>query len=287
MKKKFFKTAIKKEINVKSLYTIHYQALQKNYVSKEEKHDFWEINYVDKGTMTSVINGKAEELHQGEIIFIEPNVPHYVKAGNNEPNVFIISFECSSPKMKYFAGIKSIVNKADRGLLQEIMSEAENTFIIPEFNPDLTELEFKKDGYMGGLQSVVSFLELFLIRFIRRKEVKPQTDRFILSADEDLKSAIIAFLAEKIYDNFSLEELCDALHYKKSWLCAYFYKKTGMHIYNTYLKMKMNEAKKLIRQNYSFAEIADKLCFDNAFYFSACFKKHVKMTPSEYRASIK
>ena len=287
MNKSFSKTAIKKEISIKSLYTIHYQALEKNYASKEESHDFWEINYIDKGSMTAVINGKPEELKQGEIIFIAPNLPHYVKTGDNEPNVFIISFECKSPAMRFFSDKKSVVNKSDRFLLQEIMTEAENTFVIPEFDPDLNALAFKKDGYFGGAQSVSSFLELFLIRFMRRNKTAPETGRFILSASDDLKDRIIAFLSEKIYSTFSLEELCDTVHYKKSWLCSYFYKKTGMHIYNTYLKMKMNEAKKLIRLNYSFSEIADKLCFDNAFYFSASFKKHVGMTPNEYRASIK
>ncbi|MBP5467063.1 MAG: helix-turn-helix domain-containing protein [Clostridia bacterium] len=287
MNRNFSKTVIKKEIAVKSLYTIHYQSLVKNYTSKEESHDFWEINYIDKGTMSVVINGKSEELKQGEIIFIAPNLPHYVKTGENEPNVFIISFECKSPAMRLFPDKKSAVNKADRFLLQEIMTEAENTFVIPEFDPDLNALAFKKDGYTGGLQSVSSFLELFLIRFMRRNKTSPDADRFILSANADLKDRILAFLSEKIYSTFSLKELCDDLHYKKSWLCSYFYKKTGMHIYNTYLKMKMNEAKKLIRQNFSFTEIADKLCFDNAFYFSASFKKRVGMTPGEYRASIK
>ena len=287
MDNKFLKTVIKKEINVKSLYTIHYQSLNKNYNSKEESHDFWEMIYIDKGHMTVCINANDEILKQGEIIFIEPNLPHYVKTNDNEPNIFIISFECRSPAMRNFSGKKSIVSKSDRSLLQEIMAEAENTFIIPEFNPDLKVLELKENGFFGGLQSVSSLLELFLIRFIRRNQVAPQTDRFILSANKDLKDAIIAFLSEKIYSDFSLEELCAKMHYKKSWLCSYFYKQTGMHIYNTYLKMKMNEAKKLIRQNYTFTEIADKLCFENAFYFSASFKKYVGMTPKEYRASIK
>ena len=284
---KFLKTTVKKEINVKSLYTIHYQALDKSYESKEESHDFWEMIYIDKGYMSVVINGNDEMLKQGEIIFIDPNLPHFVRTDENEPNIFIISFECKSPAMRFFSGKKCTVNKSDRGILQEIMSEAENTFIIPEFNPDLKVLELKENGYFGGLQSVSSFLEIFLLKFIRRNKTKPETDRFILSANDDLKDTIIAYLSEKIYSTFSLEDLCEKVHYKKSWLCSYFYKQTGMHVYNTYLKMKMNEAKKLIRQNYSFTEIADKLCFDNAFYFSASFKKHVGMTPKEYRASIK
>ncbi|HBF86248.1 MAG TPA: hypothetical protein DDW54_01055 [Clostridiales bacterium] len=285
----FFKTAVKKDITVKSIYTIHYQALGKNYVSKEETHDFWEINYTDKEDMTVVLSGKPIEVKRGEILFIRPNEPHYVKAGEKEPNVFIITFECRSKAMDFFIGRKSAVGSNDRALLQEIMSEAEKTFNIPEFDPDLKELEFKTDCPLGGLQSISNLLELFLIRSIRRDTEKHNSYRFMLSVGEntDLKERIILFLSEKIYSTFSLEELCDHLHYKKAWLCSYFYKRTGSHIYGTYIKMKMDEAKKLIRQKYTFTEISDKLCFDNAAYFSAAFKKHVGMTPKEYKASIR
>ena len=284
----FFKTAVKKDLTVKSIYTIHYQALAKNYVSKEETHDFWEINYTDKEDMTVVLDGKEVAVKQGEMLFIKPNEPHYVKAGEKEPNVFIISFECRSKAMNYFIGRKISVDKNDRALLQEIMTEAEKTFNIPEFDPDLKELKFKDDCPLGGIQSIAGLLELFLIREIRHSSKTENAYRFMLSVGEntDLKEKIILFLTEKIYSTFSLEELCDHLHYKKAWLCSYFYKSTGTHIYSTYLKMKMDEAKKLIRQKYTFTEISDKLCFDNAAYFSASFKKHVGMTPKEYKASI-
>ena len=59
-----------------------------------------------------------------------------------------------------------------------------------------------------------------------------------------------------------------------------------MSIYQTYLKLKIDEAKKLIRKNKSFTEIADALCFDSISTFAFVFKKHVGMTPGEYRNSI-
>ena len=94
-------------------------------------------------------------------------------------------------------------------------------------------------------------------------------------------------LGSKIYDKFRLEDLRDELHYGTTQLCTFFRKKTGMTIYQTYLKLKIDEAKKLIRKGFSFSEIADKLCFDSVSTFTFVFKKHVGMTPNEYRNSIK
>ncbi len=288
MEKTFFKTDVKKDISVKSIYTIHYQSLVRNYVSQEETHNFWEINYTDKEDITVYIGGVPVEVKQGEMAFIAPNVPHYVKSGDREPNIFIITFECHSKAMRYFTGKKRMVAKNDRRLLQEIMSEAENTFRIPEFDPNLNELEFKEDCPIGGLQSIANLLELFLIRFIRRENENADAHRFMLSVgDDDLKEQIIKFLSQRVYSSLKLEDLCEYFHYKKAWLCSYFYRQTGTHIYQTYIKMKIDEAKKLIRNGFSFSEISDKLCYDNTAYFSSSFKKYTGMTPGEYKSSIK
>jgi hypothetical protein len=45
-------------INVQKIVTIHYQALEKNYLFPEEKHDFWEINYADKENVFIGIDGE-------------------------------------------------------------------------------------------------------------------------------------------------------------------------------------------------------------------------------------
>lgn len=60
-----------------------------------------------------------------------------------------------------------------------------------------------------------------------------------------------------------------------------------MSIYQTYLRLKVDEAKKLIRQKYTFTEVAGRLCFDSLSHFNFVFKRYTGMTPGEYKASIK
>ena len=289
MENQFYKTAVSKPITVKSIYTIHYQALLKNYVSESEFHDFWEIIYADKESIDVVIENEKYHLNQGEVVFIAPNLNHHVIAANNEPNIFIISFECKSRAMSYFNGKKLKISDKNKNLLQEIVKEADGTFIIPEFNPNLHQLKLKDDSNFGGIMAISNLLELFLIRLLRGLNDETSPYRFLVSNDNDndLKESIVKYLSDHVYDTFSLKDLCDNFHYKKAWLCSYFYRETGTHIYQTYIKMKMDEAKKLIRQNYTFGEISDKLCYDNLGYFSASFKKYVGMTPGEYKKSIK
>ena len=277
-------------INVQKIVTIHYQALEKNYVFSEEKHDFWEINYADKENVFVGIDGERIELKQGEILFIKPNQPHFVESGDKEPNLFIISFSCRSESMSFFADKKYSVPEKYRYLLQNIMSEAEHTFDLPDFDPHLNELKLLENPNLGGEQIIKNSLESLLIYLLRHAQKRPSSQEFFVSKIADsseLEDEIVRILTSKIYGKFSLADLSNELHYGMTRLCTFFKKKTGKSIYQTYLKLKIDEAKKLIRKNKSFAEITELLCFDSLSTFTFVFRKYLGMTPSEYRNSIK
>lgn len=289
-KKVFYMHKISNLLNVQKIVTVHYQALARNYSFPEEQHDFWEINYADKENVFIGIDGKRTELKQGEILFIKPNQPHFVESGDKEPNLFIVSFLCRSPSMQFFADKKYTVPEKYRYLLQNIMSEASETFNLPDFDPNITGLQLKDSPNLGGEQIIKNALETLLIYLLRFAQNKEQSQEFFVSKIADsseLQDEIVRFLHTKIYQKFHLNDLRDELHYGTTQLCTFFRKKTGNSIYQTYLKLKIDEAKKLIRKNITFAEIADKLCFDSVSTFTYAFKQHTGMTPKEYRNSIK
>lgn len=289
-KKKFYMHKIANLLNIQKIVTIHYQALEENYVSHEEKHDFWEIIYADKEDAVVCIDGKQVLVKQGEILFISPNATHYVLSENNEPNLFIVSFVCKSESMNYFTDKKILVPESYRYLLQNIMHEAWETFDLPDFDPNLNELKLKAAPNLGGEQLLKNALESLLIYLLRHAQQKQLSQEFFVSKIADsteLQDAIVRILKEKIYERFRLEDLCERLHYGTTQLCTFFRKKTGMTIYQTYLKLKIDEAKILIRKDVPFSQISDQLCFDSLSSFTSAFRKHVGMTPREYKKSIK
>lgn len=277
-------------VNVKKIVTIHYQKLPRFYVAEEEWHDFWEIIYADKGTPTVSIDGESIALNRDELIFITPNAPHYVESGDGQPNIFIISFECRSQSMRFFRDRKLEVPKKYLPLLQNIMSEALGTFDLPDFDPALNKLELKKDPNLGGEQVIKNSLELLLVYLLRTESDKTPTQTFFVSKisdSDELEDEIVRFLGENVYGKFRLGQLCEKLHYSQTKLGTFFKEKTGASIYDTYLRLKADEAKTLIRKGVSFSEIASLLCFDSTSAFTSFFGKFVGMTPKEYRNSIK
>ena len=288
--KKYYRHKISNFLNVQKIVTIHYQEPEKNYVSKEETHDFWEIIYTDKKEIFVVKDEERNLLRQGEMCFIKPNQPHRVECLGEEANIFIISFECHSESIAFFNDKQYRVPDHYRYLLQNIMSEARETFKIPDFDPDLNKLELKENPNLGGEQVLKNQLELLLIYMLRLANHRSSSQEFFISnytESSDLQDEIVCFLSSKIYDTLSLDELCAKLHYGKTRLCSFFKQKTGTTIYKTYLKLKIDEAKKLIRRGNSFTDIANRLYFDSVSHFSLVFKQYTGMSPREYKASIK
>ena len=101
----FTRHSFEKVINIEKIITIFYMELSKSFAYEGEKHDFWEMVYIDKGEMLCTADKNRFILKSGEMTFHKPNEFHNL-SGNNDvaPNVSIITFECHSRAMRYFEG---------------------------------------------------------------------------------------------------------------------------------------------------------------------------------------
>ncbi len=281
----FYRRKIVNLITVQKIVTLHYQQLTAGYRSQTEAHDFWEIIYADRRSVTVEMGGADRLLMQGEAAFIPPDLPHAVKCPE-DANLFIVSFECNSRSMERFSGAVP-VPPSRRTLLQAIMTEAYATYRIPDFDPALRRLELLPAPAPGGQQVIKNMLELFLI-YMLRKETE-HTERYFVSefeSSENLEEAIVRYLSEHLYEPFSLDGLSGELHYGKTRLCTFFKQQTGRTIYRTYLSMKIDEAKVLIRRGLSLSEVAYRLGFSSLSHFVSTFKRFVGRTPHEYAESM-
>lgn len=288
--KRFYKHKISNLVSVKNIITVHYQALAGGYVSHTEKHDFWEIVYADTEELVVVVDGNNNRLCAGEMLLISPNATHFLFTAKKETNIFIISFSCSAESLEMLANRPLLVADENKQLLQSIMSEAMQTFQIPEFDPYLSELKLQPSPNLGGKQVIKNALELLLIYSLRAGDEKRAGQKYFISkilSSSELQDEIVKILSQNVYGSLSLNELCQKLHYGKTHLCTIFKKKTGESIYSAYLKLKIAESKKLIRKGVSFSQIVELLQFDSLAHFSSTFKRNEHMTPKQYKESIR
>lgn len=289
----YSKTRIKEELVIRNIVTIHYFEYARDYVYEGERHDFWEFLYVDKGEVEVMAENNGYSLKRGEMIFHKPNEFHNVWAnGKVAPNLIVISFECKSPAMNYFNNKILNIGDYEKNLLASIIREAREAYSSPLDSPSLKKLEKKRASQFGCEQLIRSYLEQILINLIRRGTQVNKRSKLSLSvkerSDTDLTMRIIRYLKENVYKSISFEDVCAFSRLSRTNLKVLFKEKTGMGVMEYYRNLKVEEAKKLIREEaYNFTEISNKLRYTSIHYFSRHFKKSTDMTPSEYASSVK
>ena len=278
--------------NITDIVTVYYLELAKDYVFEGEKHNFWEMVYVDKGEIIVTTKGKSFALRENEILFHKPNEFHAIDVSGDKPaNIFIISFVCKSEHMKFFEGGKMKLPAKLKKLISNIIDESTHPFVRME-QPSVAGLKISEDPKVVGTRQLVKiYMEQLLIMLIRNQET-PKKNKTMFASREDMENnlvkEIIEYLESKIYSTVTIEEICEHLHYGRTSLCSIFKDVTDYTIMQYYTMLKIAEAKMLIRQkNYNFGEISDMLSFGSPYYFSKTFKKIAGVTPKEYKKSAK
>lgn len=289
MKSNYVKHKIANLISINKIVTIHYYELDKSFSYDGESHNFWEMVYVDAGQVDIRANNREYCLKQGNIVFHKPNEFHAIKAdGKTAANVFVITFVCSSEAMKFFKNKVTTVPAKLKKYISTIIEESLQTFNLMSVSD--VKLQIKADSPIGGQQMIRTHLEQFLIMLIRSEQKSDGIRIFPTkeSMENHLVSQMIQMIDDSLYGKITVEEICTALNYSRAYLSKIFKASSGYTILEYTLLRKIQEAKKLIREDtYNFSQISDKLAFDNPHYFSRVFKRITNITPSEYKKSVK
>ncbi|GLC31570.1 AraC family transcriptional regulator [Clostridium omnivorum] len=293
---KFVKTDLKEDIVINSVVTIHYFEFSKNYKFYGESHNFWEIVYIDKGELSILADENMYVLNQGEAIFHKPNEFHSQWCnGKVAPNIMVISFCCSSPEMKYFENKISKLNRTCKDLLSQIAKEANLCFKLP-IKTDFVKQEIKLNRQpsppKGSEQLIKIYLEQLLIYLLRENSSIDKVERMSAESKqqyhEEIAKQIENYLSKNLYSTIQFEDVASFCNLSKTTLKVIYKEVTGKSIMDFYRHLKIEEAKRLIREElFTFSEIADKLNYNSVHHFSRQFKNITGMTPSEYSISIK
>ncbi|MBQ8374342.1 MAG: helix-turn-helix transcriptional regulator [Clostridia bacterium] len=276
----------KDTIKINQLYTVEYYEATSQFDLELDTHDFWELSYVDEGSAYCTVGEEEITLHQGELLLIEPNIPHeYQNKENTKSTILFICFGAKSQLLKLLIG-KHTITPELKEILKKMISEIRTTFTFT-FN---SAPRFIDRPEIGGQQLTQNYLIELLIKLARK--VKGTTDKYYLNykdeSPNELINKILAYLKSNIYGSINLDYLSERLFYTKAYLNRTFKETIGASIKNYYNFLKVEESKKLLRSHEKLTvnDISEKLCFDNPSYFIKVFKKYVHITPYEYKKRI-
>ena len=277
-------------LNVQKIVHFISTIIKDDFVDNTEEHDFWEIVYIESGE--AIVSADSNEFHllSGEAYFHKPGEAHSIKVTNGLINVFFISFYSTSKFMAIFEDLKISLSHEQKKLINKLYDEARNIFEKGERKDDPDAFVSKAlvgDPPLGSQQLYKLYLEEFLLLSAREEEKEKNIVTY--DSKENLEKIIVEriteLLSEKVYSSITIDEVCATLNYSKTHISNLFkkYKKTSIMNYYNYLKI--NEAKKLIRdKRHSVSEVSRLLEFNNPYYFSKVFKRYEGVSPSEYKS---
>lgn len=284
---------LQEDLVIRELVTLKYVELPVRFYTDNEKYDFWQLILVDYGEIEIFIDDKIKlSLSQGDVIFYKPHSLHGGKLMNGKSaNMFIISFECSSPCMLYLEDKFFRLKEEERRILSQILREGVNEF-EPPINKKPNGFPKRRAGASFGTEQLIrNYLEILIIQLIRRLE-SDSSERVTHSVIRERRldqsfTAIIEFLQNNLTSNFTFSQLCDTFAVSGTQMKRLFSQKTGMGVMKYFSFMKIQHAKQLIREeSANFSEIAHGLGYSGIHQFSKQFKRITNMSPSEYANSL-
>ena len=286
--KNYFQHKLSNLISVNKIVTIHYFEFKKDFHSVGESHNFWELVYAERESLLCSADNQEVYLEEGEILFHKPNEFHTLSAnGKSAPNVFVLSFVCKSDSMKFFENKKFPLPPHLAKFIYSIMEESKRTFDIPYSDPNLKRMKLLPNPTLGGEQLIKNYLEIFLINLLRDQTETEQGNTTFLPWKEFSAKPIddiTEILKDNIYSALTIDNICEKTAYSRAYLFRIFKAKTGKTIMAYLIELKINQAKKLLRENeLSVREISEKLAFNSPDYFTKTFKRLTGLTPLAYK----
>lgn len=268
------------EFEITALISVYYNRFAPSFRFPGERHNFFEFYYVVNGDMVTTIDDKKYYMSAGDYIMVPPMHYHSMEPRKTYATGISVLFDASGYPETVFGGKLSSFGKQ---ILSNLVNCYAQNVNDSEFRPKvLPSQSYEKDfAYAHTLKLCVE--NIALIALYDYNQAKPKETNSQKNKDE-LALKILAYLEKNYKENPSLQKISEDLNYSVPHICRTFRRAYNETVVNYIIKLKIDEALKLIEQNaMSFREISDELGFDGVAYFSRIFKQYTGTTPSAYR----
>lgn len=259
---------IEKQFEITAFYTAFSFAWNSDFVFHGESHDFWEIVFVLDGHIEATEDEKIYQLQENDLILHAPMEFHRIKsAGGTCPSGVILSFSANGHLPdRLWEG--SFALNAEESAEYRALTQR----IIAFWGSDIDS------SYAG--QEAGDALAAFLIRLGSNKRPNLRLDHS--QSAIEYKHAI-SVMNEHVCKNSTLGEIARGCNISVSYLKLLFQKYAGISPKRYYDNLRIQYAVSQIRAGVTSAEIAAKMNFSSACYFSTFFQRQTGKKTSAYR----
>ncbi len=266
------------QMDVTRIANLQYFEFTNAFHSQQDRHNFCELLYVDKGRLSIYGENYTGTLGENQLIIHRPNELHSLEASHTvAPHVTIIGFECSSDLLIPFSQKPVTLTSEQTRALSRIMQEGMSIYEPPYDVPNTRYMPKRAEYPFGADQLIKIGLEALLISLVRES----QGGQFVPTGGN--MQAVHQYITENFRTRITLANLCFLFGINKTTLCRNFKAAYGTTVLEYINDLKIREAKASLKQGkLTITQISDMLGFSSVHYFCRLFKQHTGLSPTEY-----
>ncbi len=247
-------------------------------------HNFL-IFYFIKGSGNIKIDGNSFDINEGDFIILNPSEMFCCSVDKNKYHERLTlhineSILKSFPKeysdlfVPFFSGDKKLFNKITKedAVIYGIQKK------LPEIH-ELTKNPTPENKLLCICKVIEFFTELQKISTSADKSVPVQTNSVI--------NDVLEYINGHFTENFNINYIAEKFSLNNSYLSHLFKKHIGISLWNYVIIKRINLFNDLISKGGSTEDSCYKVGFQNYSNFFRLYKKHMNMTPLEFKKKTK
>ena len=245
-------------------------------------HEEIEMKYFYEGSCTILIDNKRVNVKKGDFLFVNPYQIHStVSIGDQCAKYHLIMVSLDFFSDTGLLNLRQLFTEKRISIINVIENNERIKHIVNELAVEYTE---KNELYDIAVKGLVAELFAILVRDCREIfDSSIPTDRNLA------KHKVIIPAINKIHSDYNkhitVDELAGECNISKYHFCRLFKEARGMTALEYLLRYRLHVADIFLENtDKSIADIASLCGFEDASYFSRCYKKYNGNTPKAKRA---
>ena len=253
------------------------------------EHDFLELVYVLEGKAEHTVNDMKMNISRGDYFIIDYGTKHKYNPTSSVPlRIMNCMFSpmVIDPSLKSCRHFKELINHYLINFDSNVLNTNPTGYKYRDDTGDILKLlnrmnreySAKKIGYQEVMRG--QFIEL-LINIIRNITIE-DTEVY----DNDIVQYILKYVQKHYAEKISLQEIATKYSYSLNNASRLFKDKTGLSFQDYVQSVRIKEScRLLLNSTSSIPIIAQSVGYGDTKFFNQLFKRHLGISPSEYRKS--
>ena len=244
-------------------------------------HPDLEFYYVVEGAYQFNTDHDSFILNTGDIFIVSPGVNHSIHSASQKAKYYSIGVATrlvSLDDAHFFQ--KTFLEPLDRGMLEfePLVRPSDpdyDNFLQPVNRVVQTEDRKDKVVMYGAVVNMCCAL-------IQRSTIKTEETKGF-SKEHDAVQQCVLYVKKNYMNKVTLEQLAELTNLHPNYLCTLFRKYTGTSPMTYLSRVRMQRARKLLREtDLNIRQVAERTGFNSASFFSKRFKAVMGIPPVEY-----